>query len=119
MCVSFRQSQQAGFNPGQMSVFISKESLFFPKESLRNVNVAGNQALGTLVALSVGQDCPPGVHTLSLPLSTRWFFKGISRKDAERQLLAPGNVLGSFMIRDSETTKGDPAVPTLSIYLSI
>ncbi|KAB1262344.1 Tyrosine-protein kinase HCK, partial [Camelus dromedarius] len=35
-----------------------------------------------------------------------WFFKGIGRKDAERQLLAPGNVLGSFMIRDSETTKG-------------
>ncbi|XP_025732026.1 tyrosine-protein kinase HCK isoform X1 [Callorhinus ursinus] len=35
-----------------------------------------------------------------------WFFKDISRKDAERQLLAPGNVLGSFMIRDSETTKG-------------
>lgn len=35
-----------------------------------------------------------------------WFFKDISRKEAERQLLAPGNVLGSFMIRDSETTKG-------------
>ncbi|CAF89552.1 unnamed protein product, partial [Tetraodon nigroviridis] len=35
-----------------------------------------------------------------------WFFKGISRKDAERQLLAPGNILGSFMIRESETTKG-------------
>ncbi|KAM6112887.1 tyrosine-protein kinase HCK [Pterocles gutturalis] len=35
-----------------------------------------------------------------------WFFKGISRKDAERQLLGPGNVTGSFMIRDSETTKG-------------
>ncbi|NXT84559.1 HCK kinase, partial [Zapornia atra] len=35
-----------------------------------------------------------------------WFFKGISRKDAERQLLGPGNVVGSFMIRDSETTKG-------------
>ncbi|XP_021544613.1 tyrosine-protein kinase HCK isoform X1 [Neomonachus schauinslandi] len=35
-----------------------------------------------------------------------WFFKDISRKDAERQLLAPGNVLGSFLIRDSETTKG-------------
>lgn len=34
-----------------------------------------------------------------------WFFKGISRKDAERHLLAPGNMLGSFMIRDSETTK--------------
>ncbi|XP_026862799.1 tyrosine-protein kinase HCK [Electrophorus electricus] len=35
-----------------------------------------------------------------------WFFKGVSRKDAERQLLAPGNKMGSFMIRDSETTKG-------------
>ncbi|NXH47301.1 HCK kinase, partial [Dicaeum eximium] len=35
-----------------------------------------------------------------------WFFKDISRKDAERQLLGPGNVIGSFMIRDSETTKG-------------
>ncbi|XP_065502078.1 tyrosine-protein kinase HCK isoform X1 [Caloenas nicobarica] len=35
-----------------------------------------------------------------------WFFKGISRKDTERQLLGPGNVVGSFMIRDSETTKG-------------
>ncbi|XP_008411070.1 tyrosine-protein kinase HCK isoform X1 [Poecilia reticulata] len=35
-----------------------------------------------------------------------WFFKGVSRKDAERQLLAPGNRVGSFMIRDSETTKG-------------
>lgn len=37
----------------------------------------------------------------------RWFFKGVSRKDAERQLLAPGNKVGSFMIRDSETTKGE------------
>ncbi|KAK2898026.1 tyrosine-protein kinase HCK [Channa argus] len=35
-----------------------------------------------------------------------WFFKGVSRKDAERQLLAPGNKMGSFMIRDSETTQG-------------
>ncbi|NXG65791.1 HCK kinase, partial [Hemiprocne comata] len=35
-----------------------------------------------------------------------WFFKGISRKDAERQLLGPGNMSGSFMIRNSETTKG-------------
>ncbi|CAL9703530.1 unnamed protein product [Knipowitschia caucasica] len=35
-----------------------------------------------------------------------WFFKGVSRKDAERQLLAPGNRVGSFMVRDSETTQG-------------
>ncbi|CAB1329623.1 unnamed protein product, partial [Coregonus sp. 'balchen'] len=31
---------------------------------------------------------------------------GVIRKDAERQLLASGNKTGSFMIRDSETTKG-------------
>ncbi|KAM9829571.1 tyrosine-protein kinase HCK isoform X2 [Syngnathus typhle] len=35
-----------------------------------------------------------------------WFFKGVSRRDAERQLLAPGNKVGSFMIRDSESNKG-------------
>ena len=40
-------------------------------------------------------------------LLLRWFFKGVSRKDAERQLLAPGNKVGAFMIRDSETTKGE------------
>ncbi|XP_037096111.1 tyrosine-protein kinase HCK [Syngnathus acus] len=35
-----------------------------------------------------------------------WFFKGVSRRDAERQLLAPGNKVGSFLIRDSESNKG-------------
>ncbi|XP_069477163.1 tyrosine-protein kinase Lyn isoform X1 [Ambystoma mexicanum] len=35
-----------------------------------------------------------------------WFFKDITRKDAERQLLAPGNHTGAFLIRESETLKG-------------
>ncbi|XP_072571388.1 tyrosine-protein kinase HCK-like [Paramormyrops kingsleyae] len=35
-----------------------------------------------------------------------WFFKGLSRKDAERQLLVTDNPVGAFLIRDSETTKG-------------
>ncbi|NWW86506.1 LCK kinase, partial [Rhynochetos jubatus] len=35
-----------------------------------------------------------------------WFFKTITRKDAERQLLASGNTHGSFLIRESETSKG-------------
>ncbi len=52
---------------------------------------------GTREEVSVLNDCFP----------LRWFFKGVSRKDAERQLLAPGNKMGSFMIRDSETTKGE------------
>lgn len=35
-----------------------------------------------------------------------WFFKNISRNDAMRILLAPGNTQGSFLIRESETTPG-------------
>uniref|UniRef100_A0A4W5M5H0 Tyrosine-protein kinase n=1 Tax=Hucho hucho TaxID=62062 RepID=A0A4W5M5H0_9TELE len=35
-----------------------------------------------------------------------WFFKDITRKDAERQLLAPANKAGSYLIRESETSKG-------------
>ncbi|KAG2467600.1 BLK kinase, partial [Polypterus senegalus] len=36
----------------------------------------------------------------------RWFFRSLSRKDTERLLLAPGNKLGAFLIRESETSKG-------------
>ncbi|KAJ3594951.1 hypothetical protein NHX12_004256 [Muraenolepis orangiensis] len=35
-----------------------------------------------------------------------WFFKDISRKDAERQLLTPANKQGCYLIRESETSKG-------------
>lgn len=35
-----------------------------------------------------------------------WYFGKIGRKDAERQLLSPGNPRGAFLIRESETTKG-------------
>lgn len=31
----------------------------------------------------------------------------MGRKDAERQLLAHGNQRGTFLIRESETTKGE------------
>ncbi|XP_032875634.1 tyrosine-protein kinase Lyn isoform X1 [Amblyraja radiata] len=43
------------------------------------------------------------VNTLE---TEEWFFKDINRKDSERQLLAPGNKPGSFLIRESETSKG-------------
>ncbi|XP_034433051.1 tyrosine-protein kinase Lck [Hippoglossus hippoglossus] len=35
-----------------------------------------------------------------------WFFKSISRNEAMRLLLAPGNTQGSFLIRESETIQG-------------
>ncbi|XP_057253798.1 tyrosine-protein kinase Lyn isoform X3 [Pezoporus wallicus] len=43
------------------------------------------------------------VNTLE---TEEWFFKDVTRKDAERQLLAPGNSPGAFLIRESETLKG-------------
>uniref|UniRef100_A0A673VTC2 Tyrosine-protein kinase n=1 Tax=Salmo trutta TaxID=8032 RepID=A0A673VTC2_SALTR len=36
----------------------------------------------------------------------KWFFKDLSRRETERLLLAPGNKVGSFLVRESETTKG-------------
>ncbi|XP_069751197.1 proto-oncogene tyrosine-protein kinase Yrk-like isoform X2 [Narcine bancroftii] len=35
-----------------------------------------------------------------------WYFGKMGRKDAERLLLCPGNPRGTFLIRESETTKG-------------
>ncbi|KAA8577930.1 hypothetical protein FQN60_008781 [Etheostoma spectabile] len=34
-----------------------------------------------------------------------WYFGKLGRKDAERQLLSNGNARGTFLIRESETTK--------------
>lgn len=42
----------------------------------------------------------------SLDLIERWYFGKLGRKDAERQLLSFGNPRGTFLIRESETTKG-------------
>uniref|UniRef100_A0A8C5ISY1 Tyrosine-protein kinase n=1 Tax=Junco hyemalis TaxID=40217 RepID=A0A8C5ISY1_JUNHY len=35
----------------------------------------------------------------------KWYFRTLSRKDAERLLLSSGNKVGSFLVRESETTK--------------
>ncbi|XP_051951213.1 tyrosine-protein kinase fynb isoform X2 [Xyrauchen texanus] len=35
-----------------------------------------------------------------------WYFGKLGRKDAERQLLSIGNPRGTYLIRESETTKG-------------
>ncbi|NP_001117012.1 tyrosine-protein kinase HCK isoform X1 [Salmo salar] len=59
-------------------------------------------------SISTGQEgfIPSNYVAIDSLETEEWFFKGVSRKDAERQLLASGNKMGSFMIRDSETTKG-------------
>ncbi|KAJ6655890.1 hypothetical protein lerEdw1_004660 [Lerista edwardsae] len=85
-----------------------KEDLSFQKgEHLKVLEESGEWWRAK--ALSTGKEgyIPSNYVARVNSLETEeWFFKGVSRKDAERQLLAPGNIIGSFMIRDSETTQG-------------
>ncbi|XP_077343211.1 tyrosine-protein kinase FRK [Lithobates pipiens] len=39
--------------------------------------------------------------------SKPWFFRSTKRSEAERQLFLPGNQTGSFLIRESESQRGD------------
>ncbi|RXM36201.1 Tyrosine-protein kinase FRK [Acipenser ruthenus] len=45
--------------------------------------------------------------------SAPWYFGGIKRADAEKALLSPGNETGAFLIRESETQKGDYSLSIL------
>ncbi|KAM9316647.1 tyrosine-protein kinase FRK [Gastrophryne carolinensis] len=45
--------------------------------------------------------------------SKPWFFGPMKRMEAEKQLLLPGNTMGTFLIRESESEKGDYS---LSVY---
>ena len=40
----------------------------------------------------------------------RWYFGKITRRDSERLLLNLQNRRGTFLVRESETTKGERAV---------
>ena len=40
-------------------------------------------------------------------LISRWYFPDTKRQDADKMLLAEGNRHGAFLIRNSETQKGD------------
>lgn len=45
----------------------------------------------------------------------RWFFGAIKRADAEKQLLYPENQEGAFLIRESESQKGDFSLSGMGI----
>lgn len=47
----------------------------------------------------------PGAEPL--PFSCRWYFGKITRRESERLLLNPENPRGTFLVRESETTKGE------------
>lgn len=41
------------------------------------------------------------------PLPCRWLYEGVSREKAEELLLLPGNHSGAFLIRESQTRRGE------------
>ncbi|XP_031439498.1 tyrosine-protein kinase Lyn-like [Clupea harengus] len=63
----------------------------------------------TAKSLTTGKEglIPSNYVAAAESLETKeWFYKDITRRDAERQLLAPANKPGAFLIRESETTSG-------------
>ncbi|KAM6954016.1 LOW QUALITY PROTEIN: tyrosine-protein kinase Blk [Aplochiton taeniatus] len=52
-------------------------------------------------------DCSSNlIDCLPAAVLCRWFFKNLSRRECERLLVAPGNKAGSYLVRESETSKG-------------
>uniref|UniRef100_A0A8C3E8M5 Tyrosine-protein kinase n=12 Tax=Neognathae TaxID=8825 RepID=A0A8C3E8M5_CORMO len=87
---------------------IHEEDLSFKKgEKLKVIEESGEwwraKSLTTRKEGFIPSNYVAKVNTLE---TEEWFFKDITRKDAERQLLAPGNGPGAFLIRESETLKG-------------
>ena len=41
------------------------------------------------------------------PPTPRWLYEGLSREKAEELLLLPGNHGGAFLIRESQTRRGE------------
>lgn len=67
----------------------------------------------------MGKKCIKMIQGLQIfhlfPHNCSWYFGKLGRKDAERQLLSAANPRGTYLIRESETTKGKTA-STLTIY---
>ncbi|KFW78836.1 Tyrosine-protein kinase Lyn [Manacus vitellinus] len=87
---------------------IHEEDLSFKKgEKLKVIEELGEwwraKSLTTRKEGFIPSNYVAKVNTLE---TEEWFFKDITRKDAERLLLAPGNGPGAFLIRESETLKG-------------
>uniref|UniRef100_A0A8C5P8G1 Tyrosine-protein kinase n=1 Tax=Leptobrachium leishanense TaxID=445787 RepID=A0A8C5P8G1_9ANUR len=80
-----------GFEVGEKMHVLESNGEWWKAQSLRTGNVG-------LVPYNF-------VATVNGLETEQWFFKNLGRKNAERQLLAPGNLQGSFLVRESETSK--------------
>lgn len=76
-----------------------------------NVPLDDNRCLKLTQGIVVGetggaQDFGIDLRWQCLFYFCRWYFREISRKDAERLLVQQGNPIGTFLVRPSETTNG-------------
>lgn len=55
---------------------------------------------------------------MAVPLLPSWLFEGLGRDKAEELLQLPDTKIGSFMIRESETKKGERPATHLSMLWS-
>lgn len=65
---------------------------------------------GLGLSSQLGQAMESGGRVLGaepLTCSCRWYFGKITRRESERLLLNPENPRGTFLVRESETTKGE------------
>lgn len=61
----------------------------------------------------LGVPAQPGERPPSARCLRRWLYEGVSRQKAEELLLRPGNHSGSFLIRESQTRRGEsPRAPS-------
>ncbi|XP_061482478.1 tyrosine-protein kinase Blk isoform X2 [Rhineura floridana] len=82
-----------------------------PPAKSHKVSGSANQTFGNDKHFVTAQYDFTSMSDRDLPLTAgekfevlcRWYFKGLSRKETERLLMAPGNAMGSFLIRESET----------------
>ncbi|KAM9003541.1 tyrosine-protein kinase FRK isoform 2-T2 [Sarcophilus harrisii] len=83
----------------------SHEGWWFARHLEKRVDGPGQQLQGYIPSNYVAEDQSIQAEP--------WFFGSIKRVDAEKQLLYPGNQNGAFLIRESETQKGDFSLSVL------
>lgn len=66
----------------------------------------GSRASGPLTGVGAGAAWPGPAGDRPACLCS-WFFSGISRARAQQMLLSPANAPGAFLIRPSESSRGD------------
>ncbi|MEQ2265402.1 hypothetical protein XENORESO_006661 [Xenotaenia resolanae] len=100
---SARTADDLNFNTGDiLEVLDSKAGEWWFARAITGISVNKRGYIpANYVALTESIDAEP------------WYFPGMKRQDAEKLLLAEGNEEGSFLVRNSESLKGELSLSVL------